>query len=252
MFKNHNVIFLVFLSLCINSFANGQVNNASWIEEDKIYAKVYDAALKGHNIKNVSLSQFVHQNPTILALVFTRCSGVCNPFLLQLKEKMQFENNKKSFKILVISFDPRDTQAEMKLMARRFGLEKDKKWVFAITDSTNKLNNSIGFNPKWDNQRQQYDHDALLVGVNSDGFITKKLVGLRNEHDLAQLIRSINNEFSPTYKIPNKNMLFSCFNYNSITGKNTPGLGLLFIALPAIITILLILFVNLFVRSRRT
>jgi len=252
MFKNHNVIFLVFLSLCINSFANGQVNNASWKEEDKIYAKVYDAALKGQNIKNGSLSKFAHQNPTILALVFTRCSGICNPFLLQLKEKMQFENNKKSFKILVISFDPRDTQADMNLMARRFGLEKDKKWVFAVTDSINKLNNSIGFNPKWNYQKQQYDHDALLVGVNSDGFITKKLVGLRNEHDLALLVSSINNEFSPTYKIANKNMLFSCFNYNTITGKNTPGLGLLFLALPAIITILLILFVNLFVRSRRT
>ncbi|MBP9056494.1 MAG: hypothetical protein KBF69_08900, partial [Saprospiraceae bacterium] len=61
----------------------------------------------------------------------------------------------------------------------------------------------------------------------------------------------IYNSFTPTHQLPNKNRLFSCFNYDPKTGKNTPGLGLLFIALPAILTIFILFTSNYLGKSER-
>ncbi|MFA5297453.1 MAG: hypothetical protein WC389_04515, partial [Lutibacter sp.] len=135
-------------------------------------------------------------------------------------------------------------------MAKRFGLEDNKQWLFGVTNKIEELNQSIGFSPVLDSISGQYDHDALLVGINSDGYITKKLIGVRQGHDMDLLIASVNNIYSPTYRLPNKNALFSCFNYDPATGKNTPGLGLLFIALPAVITVLLLVSISHIVRNK--
>lgn len=251
MFKNNVFILVTVLSFFYSADVVGQADASGWKEESNVYEKVYDARLSGTNLNSTSLYQIVSQNPTILALIFTRCTGICDPFLLQLKEDLQFEINQKKVSIVVISFDPRDTREDMHLFAERFGLNNDKHWIFAVTDGICNLNKSIGFNPVWDSTRNQYDHDALLVGINREGYITKKLIGLRNQHELKLLINSINDVFVPTYRIPNKNILFSCFNYNSKTGKNTPGLGLLFIAIPAAVTFLILFFINYFVRSNR-
>jgi len=251
MYKNHVFILVAVVSLFYSANVIGHADTSGWKEESNIYEKVYDAPLKINSQNSATLYQIVRQNPTIIAFIFTRCTGVCNPFLLQLKENLQFETNHKKFTVVVISFDPRDTRGDMNLLAKRFGLNNDKQWIFGVTDSIGALNKSVGFNPVWDSIRNQYDHDALLVGVNTEGYITKKLIGLRNQHDLELLINSINDIFAPTYRLPNQNHLFSCFNYNAKTGKNTPGLGLLFIALPAVITLLILFSINLIVRSNR-
>lgn len=251
MFKNNVFILVVVISFFYCADVVGQTDTSGWKEESNVYEKVYDARLSGNNLNNTTLYQIVRQNPTILVLIFTRCTGICDPFLLQLKEDLRFDINQKKVSIVVISFDPRDTREDMKLFAERFGLDNDQHWVFAVTDHISNLNRSIGFNPVWDSVRNQYDHDALLVGVNREGYITKKLIGLRNEDELKLLINSINDVFVPTYRMPNQNQLFSCFNYNSKTGKNSPGSGLLFIALPAVITLLILFFINFIVRSNR-
>ncbi|OIQ93658.1 hypothetical protein GALL_244170 [mine drainage metagenome] len=251
MHKNNVFIIIVVISFFYSTCVIGQADTSGWKEEKNIYEKVYDATLTGHNLHNTKLYQSIHQNPTILVLIFTRCTGICNPFLLQLKENMQFEAGYKTIKILVISFDPRDTKEDMNLFAERFGLNNDKQWIFAVTDQISNLNRSVGFNPVWDSTRNQYDHDALLVGINREGYITKKLIGLRNEHELKLLINSINDVFAPTYRIPNQNQLFSCFNYNSKTGRNTPGLGLFFVGLPVVITVLILFLINYIVHSNR-
>lgn len=138
----------------------------------------------------------------------------------------------------------------MESMAKRLGLDKQKQWIFGTTSDIEKLSKSIGFTPIWDSLSNQYDHDALLVGINSDGYITKKLIGMRQGHDLDLLIASVNNIFSPTYRLPNKNSMFSCFNYDPKTGKNTPGLGLLIIALPAVLAVLILVITSYVVHKR--
>lgn len=69
---------------------------------------------------------------------------------------------------------------------------------FIFLSCIEKLNLSVGFNPVWDSIRSQYDHDALRVGINKEGYITKKLIGIRNKSYLELLIRSISDVFSPS------------------------------------------------------
>ena len=237
------------IAVCFSLFAKAQSSATGMAEETNIYEKVFDAPLRTSAGATTTVREVYRQRPTLVALVFTRCAGICSPFLLQLKDNLKLSGNK-SFNVLVISFDPRDNLDDMGAMARKFGLENDPQWVFATTDSIGQFIQSIGFRPVWDNASQQYDHDALLVGVNAEGYITKKLIGIRGGHDLDLIIASVNNVFTPTYRLPNKNALFSCFNYDPKTGKNTPGLGLLFIALPAIITVLLLVFISRAVHNK--
>ncbi len=248
MFKN--IVFtIITIGFCIKG--NAQTVSAEVKEERNIYEKIYDAPLNVAGKQQLSLHELYNEKPLLLALVFTRCSGVCNPFLLQLKENLQFRTKDNSFNVLVLSFDPRDSIKDMNLLAKKFDLENNKQWFFAVTDSITKLNQSISFNPVWDSVINQYDHDALLVGINSEGYITKKLIGIRRGHDMDLLIASVNNVFSPTYRLPSKNLLFSCFNYDPKTGKNKLGLGLIFIALPAVLTVLMLIFISYFVKHKR-
>lgn len=247
MFKS---IVFTLITIFLSLIANAQTASTGMEEETNIYEKIFAAPLYVNEKQPMPFDELYHQKPLLVALIFTRCSGICSPFLLQLKDNLQLNADDKSFNILVISFDPRDNLEDMNNMARRFGLENDPQWIFAVTDSIEQLNQSIGFHPIWDSATNQYDHDALLVGINREGYITKKLIGMRTKHDIDLIIASVNNIFAPTYRLPNKNSLFSCFNYDPITGKNTPGLGLLFIALPAVLTILLLVSISYIVRKR--
>jgi len=243
MFKN--IVFAI-LTLSFVYIAKAQTVSTGLEEETNIYEKIYDAPLNLIGGQQITFHKLYSGKPLLLALVFTQCTGVCNPFLLELSGNLQFKD--KSFNVLVLSFDPRDSLKEMQLLAKRFGLENNKQWLFGTTSNIEALNKSIGFTPIWDSARGQYDHDALLLGINSEGFITKKLIGIRDRHDLDLMIASVHNVFAPTYRLPNKSTLFSCFNYDPATGKNTPGLGLLFIALPAILTLLILLSISYIAR----
>ncbi len=245
MFKN-TIFYIITLSFIFT--ANAQIASTGLEEESNIYDKIYDAPLNLVGGQQLAFNTLYNGKPLLLALVFTRCTGVCNPFLIQLCENLQFKD--KSFNVLVLSFDSTDDVIDMELMAKRLGLIKNKNWLFGTTSNIEKLNQSINFSPIWDSIKNQYDHDALLVGINNKGYITKKLIGIRHGHDLDLLIASVNNVYSPTYRLPNKSLLFSCFNYNPTTGKSTPGLGLLFIALPAVLTVLIIASISYFVRNK--
>jgi len=246
-----NIVFLLFLIIGFCNFAEAQITSNALKEETNIYEKVFDVPLQLVDQQSASFDELYAQRPVILALIFTRCTGICNPFLVKLKENLQFKTQENPFQVLVVSFDPRDSVSDMQQLAKNLGLEENKQWTFAITNSISELNQSVGFDPVWDSLRQQFDHDALLVGINKEGYITKKLIGLREKGDLELLIGSVNNIFSPTYRLPNQNSLFSCFNYDPVTGKNKPGLGLIFLALPAVLTTILLISISYSVRRRR-
>ncbi|MGV8139955.1 MAG: hypothetical protein AB2L20_32620 [Mangrovibacterium sp.] len=250
MYK-HLILIIIALSFFSCQLVPGQSVTDGYEEENNIYEKVYDAKLNFNKDEAQNMSQQYARQPVLLALIFTRCSGICNPFLLQLKENLQFKTDTESYKVLVLSFDSRDTHEDMMQLAQWLKLENHKQWLFATTGDIEKLNLSVGFHPTWDSIRSQYDHDAFLVGINKEGYITKKLIGLRNQHDLSLLISSVNDVFSPSYRLPGKNQLLSCFNYNPQTGKNTPGLGLLILALPAVITLLLLIGTSYVVKQKR-
>lgn len=244
--------FVCFFALtCCSYFVCANDIHSDLREEQDIYGKIFNAPLLiSGNSKATSVASLYGQKPLIVALVFTRCYGICNPFLLQLKENIGQMQNNSDFNILIVSFDPRDDLNDMANLAKQYRLENNNQWNFAVTDSINALIKSISFNPQWDSTSKQFDHDALLAGINTNGLITKKLLGIRTANDIKMLISSIHNVFTPSYRLPTKSNIFSCFNYDPKTQTNRPGLGLLFVALPAIITFLIVIIIV--VKSKRT
>lgn len=246
MYSN-NISFYLIAMMFFGLTAIGQSMDG-WKEEQKVYSRIHDVTLRLIDGQTTSITQMSSQKPLVLALIFTRCTGVCNPFILRLKEQLTFREEDLDFDMVVISFDPRDQLFDMEAYAKRFDLAQQDNWHFGITSQISELNQSIAFDPEWDSSRQEFEHDALLVGINTDGFITKKILGLRSANDLVRLSASVNNKFAPTYQLPNKNLLISCFNYDPQTGKSLPGLGLLFIALPGILAFILVFAIRFIVK----
>lgn len=225
-----------------------QASEYNFSEEENINTKIADIQLNTSNGRMV-LSNMYNTSPVLIALVFSRCTGICSPFLLQLSDNLRTLQLKANFKVLVVSFDPADSASDLEKMDERFGVHKKGDWTFATTKQIDELNSSVGFRPIWDSVRKQFDHDALLVGVNENGYITKKLIGLRGIRDLKMMIQSVHNEFIPSYPLPQKNNLLSCFSYDPATGKRKLSFGLLILILPVVVTGILILW--LAIRSKK-
>lgn len=205
----------------------------NYSEEEGIYRKVPDVQLTASS-GTFLLSDIYSQSPVILAMVFTQCTGICTPFIFQLKQHIEALNSSEKFKIIVVSFDPRDSLQNMIELSKRYRLEKDENWIFATNASIDTLNRVSDFKPVWDEAKQQYEHEALLVGINTNGYITKKLVGLRDKTALKSVIMEINNRQVLSYPVPGTETVFSCFRYDPATGERKMGYGLLFLLSPAL------------------
>lgn len=227
-----SLLFLVmWVTFSGNAYAKPGDFNLS--EEKNIYDRIYNAVLTT-NYGRCNLSDIYTKEPVIVAFIFTRCSGICNPFILRLVENMRQLKNERKAKILIVSFDPADKISDLERMASMFRIDNDPRWIVAVTPEIEELTSSVAFDPVWDTARQQFDHEALLVGVNEEGIITKKLVGIRGQNDISSLLKSIRNEFVLSYPLPRENMLFSCFTYNPATGEKKLSFGLLLLLLPAV------------------
>lgn len=233
-----SVLTLAFLSIVLYPLF-AQDNGYNYSEEEKLYKSIANIELNTLEGRR-KFSEIYDKSPVILAMIFTKCTGVCSPFMSTLSKSIKKLNSKENFKILVVSFDPTDSIADMKTYAEAFRLDKDAHWIFATTPDIDSLNSSIGFNPKWDEEKKQFDHDALLVGINGNGYIVKKLTGVRGPDELQLMIKEINNGFVLSYPLPRENMLFSCFTYDPKTGTKKPSLGLLILVLPVVMAVLIV------------
>lgn len=234
-----SICISILLMLSWGAVCLGQQLGNPMAEEANIYQQVADVDLTIDGSQR-RLSDIYHQSPVIIAQVFARCTGICSPSLLQLKKNLEAMKPEQRYTVLVISFDPRDTGAELRHFAQMLGVDQQPHWLFATTKQIDALNASLGFHAYWDPSRQQYEHDALLSGINRQGIIKKKLIGLRDERALSEMIREINDGFIASYALPDKNRIFSCFHYNSATGQNQFGAGFLVMLVPGLMTVALI------------
>lgn len=240
------LVCLIVLGLAAPAFSSNGAYDLS--EEEGLYAPVADVTLRTSDAE-MRLSQLYARQPVMLALIFTRCTGICSPFMLELSENMRALDPGNKFRIVVVSFDPRDSNADMDRYARLFQMDQDERWIFATTDQIDELTSSVAFRTEWDSTRQQFEHEALLVAVNGNGYITRKMTGIRGRKDLASMLRTLEGEFIPSYPLPGQEGLLSCFTYDPVTGVRKPSYGLLVLVVPGLLTFLLVLWMGL--ASRR-
>jgi protein SCO1 len=122
--------------------------------------------------------------PTVLAIVYYRCPGICSPFMTSIAEVIQNSNLElgKEYQVLNISFDPTEgptlslaNQNSYHMLVKK---EIDPEgWRFFTTDSLNsrKLTNAVGFNYK--RQGLDFLHTSAMIFVSDEGKITRYLHG---------------------------------------------------------------------------
>lgn len=202
--------------------------------------------------RTAPLSEFWSARPLLLTFFYTRCVGVCSPYVLSLAETVAAQGGAgAAYDLLAISFDPADDAATVGAYAARFGLATRTGWTFATAsaDDVAALTTAVGFWFKLDPARGQYDHPAMTFAIR-DGRIVRALQGIPvNARAFREALWELRGNFVPTYALPGQNTLLSCFEYDAVTGAPRMNWGLLVLVTPAFLAI--VICVLIFTRAPR-
>jgi protein SCO1 len=205
-------------------------------EERLLDTPVPDMWLTTATGSRVRLSKISDRRPLVLTFAFTRCAGVCSPFLRSWRAADRALGRRGEYSRLVLSFDPRDSAADMSALARHLDLDGNDDWIFAVSDASDvrRLAQALGFWWDWDESRQQFDHPAMLAGIRG-GRLARLLVGGSvSSARLDELVREVSGEFIRSYPLPGR-VAFRCVQFDAATGRVTLdwGFGLLLVPILA-------------------
>lgn len=122
--------------------------------------------------------------PTILALVYYRCPGICSPFMRAIADVVNSSNLiiGKDFQILTISFDVREGVDLARSNRNNYHhlIKKDfdpEGWKFFVADSASiaRLTDAVGF--KFKRTGMDFVHTSAMIFVSKSGKITRYLHG---------------------------------------------------------------------------
>jgi protein SCO1/2 len=204
-------------------------------EDERIYARVFDAELTDAAGAPRRLSELWRRRPLIVTLVFARCALICPPYLRSLARAVDAVGGAgEQFDVVVLSFDPRDTPEEMAALAVRLGLDGEPGWTFGTTSpaAAAGLADSIGAWVRWDPAGVAADHPAMLAAVDG-GRLVRLLVGATvPPRRLREVVWELRHELVPSYPLPSERVLFRCFRYRPETGGVAVDWGFLLLLAP--------------------
>ncbi|MDD8017079.1 MAG: SCO family protein [Bacteroidota bacterium] len=230
------------LSAVLIFFLAASVSAQTDEEKKFLYREVPDVSIQLLN-RRASLLAFCKEEPTIISLAYSRCAGICYPFLLTLRDNLaEAEKEEKKFRVLIISFDEKDTQENMQTMAGAIHPQNTSRWFFGTIERSQikTFTQAVGFTFTLDSLSGQLNHPPIVIGVNGDGTIVRivKKFDISN-NELWQVYHEIEDEFVPFYK-ENIATSISCFTYDSRKGKFIVSWGMLLLYTPAILVAILV------------
>jgi protein SCO1/2 len=192
-----------------------------------------DVTLTTANGAQVRLSEVGRGRPLLLAFVFTRCGGVCSPFLRSWRAADLSVSHPSAFHRLVLSFDSRDSAADMAALAEHIGAERDANWTFAVAapSDVRQLAEATGFWYDWNEASQQFDHPAMVAGIRDRRLVRLLVGGVVSSGRLAELVREVSGEFVASYPLPGR-IRFRCLQFDESTGRVTLDWGFALLLVP--------------------
>ena len=143
-----------------------------------------DITLVDEQGNRVALNRLLDE-PTILTLNYFRCTGLCTPLLNGVADMMKRTELApgKDFRVLTVSFDPRDdaelAQHKRDNYVRQVGPKfPPSAWRFLTGDpsSTKRLADSVGF--KFAKVDDNYVHPGVIMVLSPSGKVTRYLYGI--------------------------------------------------------------------------
>jgi cytochrome oxidase Cu insertion factor (SCO1/SenC/PrrC family) len=229
--------FVLFVTLAAAAAAEPGPRAEPPDETRLLNARLPEVSLEIAGGARIPLSSLANGKPLVLGFVFTRCGGVCSPFLRSWRTADAATSRGSAIHRLVLSFDARDSAADMRALAAHVGASDDPDWTFAIAapDDVRTLTEATGFWYDWDEARQQFDHPAMLAGIR-DGKLVRLLVGGSiSPARLDELVREATGAFVASYPLPGR-VRFRCFQFDPSTGRVTLDWGFALLLVPVVVT----------------
>lgn len=210
-------------------------------EAVSVYQKVPDIPLRLSDGSETTLAALWRERPLLLTLVFTRCAGVCSPFVRTMRSLADAEGGGgRDYDLLALSFDARDDPATMTAMAENTGVAGQPGWSFAVTrpGAAEELMRFLDFQTRWNESTAQYDHPATMVAI-ADGRVVRVLTGgALSPARFREVTAELSGDFVAIYP-QNAGVRFRCFEF-SPEGKLRPSWGMLLLVYPSVGAALLV------------
>jgi protein SCO1 len=208
-------------------------------EDRYIYDKIPDIPIRTPAGPE-DLASVWRDKPVLLTMIFTRCGGVCSPFLRSLESAISDAGGLGTdYRVVVVSFDPRDGISDMATMAEELGVRSNENWIFAVASSPDvqRLATATGFWFQWDGARQQYDHPSVVAAIDR-GKLVRMLAGASvPSASLRETVQELRGKFVESYALAGK-LAFRCFEYDPNSGRFRFDWGLVLMLLPATAAVL--------------
>jgi protein SCO1/2 len=129
--------------------------------------------------------------------------------------------------MLTVSFDPLETPSLSKL--KKIGYVKNlgipgsgKGWHFLTGDQTNidALTDAVGFEYKWNADRMEWAHTAVIMVLTPDGRVSRYLYGVLFDEQTFKL--SLIEASEGRIGTPMDQVLLYCFSYDASAGAYAP------------------------------
>jgi len=227
---------IVLLSFVSGIYAQSGTPDAAGLPDEGRYLNkvLPDILAQSEEIPNFQLSDFWRDKPVLVTMVFARCAGICSPFLSSLKSAADSVGGVgQDYRLVVLSFDPQDTAADMAVLARHVGIQNNGGWIFATTHPAEirRVADAMGFWFRWDEDRHQFDHPAMLAGIRSGRILRLLVGGTVSPARLREVLDELRGGFVRAYPLPGK-VMFRCVQYDPATQRYRPDWGFLLLFLP--------------------
>src|SRR5687767_8006366 len=195
--------------------------------DQKLDAQVaLDLPVRDEQGQAVQLSDYFHDQPVVLTLVYYRCPMLCNQVLnglLKTSQAVPLEIGK-DYRVLSVSIDPRETPemaaAKKQQYVSRYRREGAQEgWHFLTGDEAaiTALAECVGYRYQYDERTGQYAHGSGILVVTPQGRISRYLYGIDyhpTDFRLA-LVESGEGKIGSAVE----QFLLLCYHYDPATGK---------------------------------
>jgi len=148
--------------------------------------RIDEASYLGRELDNVTvltetgeflLSDLIANQPAILQLAYYGCGHAC-PVMLRNLSQLQLESSTEDYRVLVLSFDAKDTLESLRDAKRALG-DIPGNWTFGLLadDEIQRLTDSTGFRFFFSESDQVFVHPSVLIFLSPDGEIMRYLFG---------------------------------------------------------------------------
>jgi protein SCO1/2 len=148
-----------------------------------------DVELTNHLGRQVTLGEyFADGRPVVFVLAYYRCPMLCSLVVNGLNDGLKelAWTPGEQFRVLVVSFDPRDTVAVardkrdnyLRDYGRAIG-EGGYEFLVGSEEQVRRLSDALGFRYRWDEATGQYAHAAAAFVTTPQGRLSRTLYGIQ-------------------------------------------------------------------------